>query len=149
MKEGVKGNGAFLDIPLSEIGESYARLRLIHPQADSSMVESIAKFGQLCPVVVALAETGRYELVDGFKRFRALKQLGFERVTAKALEVSVHALKAAMICLNWKRGSISDVEEAMVIHSLCRDDGLTQLEIATLLGRHKTQLCHLARPKWI
>lgn len=141
MKEGVEKNGTFLDIPLSEIGESYSSLRLIHPQADTSMVESIRKFGQLSPVVVGLGQEGRYELIDGFKRLRALKQLGFEHVTAKVLEVSIRALKAAMICLNWKKGSISDLEEAMVVHSLYHDDGLTQVEIATLLGRHKSWVC--------
>jgi len=141
MKEGVEKNGIFLDIPLSKIGESYSSLRLIHPQADTSMVESIYKFGQLSPVVVGLGQEDRYELIDGFKRLRALKQLGFEHVTAKLLEVSIRALKAAMICLNWKKGSISDLEEAMVIHSLYHDDDLTQVEIATLLGRHKSWVC--------
>jgi ParB/RepB/Spo0J family partition protein len=134
MKEGIEKNGTFLDIPLSEIGESYSSLRLIHPQVDASMLESIRKFGQLSPVVVGLGQEGRYELIDGFKRLRALKQLGFEHVTAKVLEVSIRALKAAMICLNWKKGSISDLEEAMVVHSLYHDDGLTQVEIATLLA---------------
>lgn len=55
----------FLEIPLSEIGQSYARLRLIHPQAEARMVVSLGKFGQMFPVVVTKRE--RYELIDGFK----------------------------------------------------------------------------------
>ena len=141
MKDGIEKNGTFWDIPLLKIDESYSSLRLIHPRADASMVESIRKFGQLSPVVVGPGQKGRYELIDGFKRFRALKQLEFEHVTAKLLEVNIRALKAAMICLNWKKGSISDLEEAMVIHSLYHDDGLTQVEIAALLGRHKSWVC--------
>jgi hypothetical protein len=46
-----------------------------------------------------------------------------------------------MLDLNWKRGSISDLEEGMVVHSLCREDGLSQVEIAVLLGRHKSWVC--------
>jgi ParB-like chromosome segregation protein Spo0J len=129
--------GTFLEIPLSEIGESYGRLRLIDPQADARMVDSLRHFGQVFPVVV----TERYELIDGFKRVRALRRLGVERVTAKVLEVNVHALKAAMLDLNWIRGSVSDLEEGLVVHSLCREDGLSQVEVAILLGRHKSWVC--------
>ena len=131
--------GSFLEIALSELGQSYGRLRLVHPQADAWMVDSLRQFGQIAPVVVALGE--RYELVDGFKRLRALKHLGYERVTARVLDLSVHGLKAAMIDLNRKKGSICDLEEALVVHSLCREDGLSQVEAAVLLGRHKSWVC--------
>jgi ParB/RepB/Spo0J family partition protein len=126
-------------IPLEEIGESYARLRLIHPQADARMIDSLRKFGQIFPVVVTKGE--RYELIDGFKRVRALKELGHTRVTARVLELSAHGQKAAMMDLNWKRGAISELEEGMVIRSLCREDGLSQVEIAVLVGRHKSWVC--------
>jgi ParB/RepB/Spo0J family partition protein len=131
--------GTFLEIALSDLGQSYGRLRLVHPQADAVLVDSVRQFGQIFPVVVALG--GRYELIDGFKRVRALKHLGYEHVTARVLDLSVHALKAAMIDLNRKRGSISDLEESMVVHSLCREDGLSQVEVAVLLGRHKSWVC--------
>ena len=131
--------GSFLEIPLSELGQSYGRLRLVHPQADAWMVDSLRQFGQIFPVVVALGE--RYELIDGFKRLRALKHLGYERVTARVLDLSDHGLKAAMIDLNRKKGSICDLEEGLVVHSLCREDGLSQVEAAVLLGRHKSWVC--------
>jgi ParB-like chromosome segregation protein Spo0J len=141
MAKGGEEKGTFLDISLSEIGESHGRLRLIHPKAEASMVESLGKFGQLSPVVVAMGEMGRYELIDGFKRVRALKRLGVERVRARWLEVNVRVQKAAMIYLNWKKGAISDLEEGMVVHSLCREDGLSQVEVSVLLGRHKSWVC--------
>jgi ParB/RepB/Spo0J family partition protein len=131
--------GHFLEIPLSELGQSYGRLRIVHPRADACMLDSLRQFGQISPVVVTSGE--RYELVDGFKRLRALKQLGYERVTARVLDLSVHGLKAAMIDLNRKKGSICDLEEALVVHSLCREDKLSQVEAAVLLGRHKSWVC--------
>jgi len=132
--------GPFVEIALSQIGQSYGRLRLVHPQADTGMVDSLRQFGQIFPVVVvALGE--RYELVDGFKRLRALKQLGCERVRARVVDLGVHALKAAMIALNRRKGAICDLEEGMVVHSLCREDGLSQVEVARLLGRHKSWVC--------
>ena len=133
----LEGKGSVVEIALSEIGESYGRLRFIHPQADARMVDSLRHFGQVFPVVV----TEHYELIDGFKRVRALRHLGVERVTARVLDVPAHALKAAMLDLNWHRGTISDLEEGMVVHSLCREDGLSQVEVATLVGRHKSWVC--------
>jgi hypothetical protein len=62
-------------------------------------------------------------------------------VKARVVELSVHALKAAMIALNRRKGAISDLEEGMVVHSLCREDGLSQVEVALLLGRHKSWVC--------
>ena len=132
-----EGKGSVLEIPLSEIGESYGRLRLIHPQADAGIVDSLRHFGQVFPVVV----TERYELIDGFKRVRALRHLGVERVRAMVLDLGVHALKAAILDLNRRRGAISDLEEALVVHSLCREDGLSQVEVAVLVGRHKSWVC--------
>jgi ParB-like chromosome segregation protein Spo0J len=126
-----------LEIALSEIGESFGRLRLIHPEADRRMVESLRQFGQLFPVVVSEG----YELIDGFKRVRALKCLGLERVRVRVMDLNLHALKAAMLHLNGKMGSISDLEEGMVVHSLCREDGLSQVKVAALLGRHKSWVC--------
>lgn len=132
--------GPFVEIALSEIGQSYGRLRLVHPQADAGMVDSLRQFGQIFPiVVVALGE--RYELVDGFKRLRAMKQLGYECVRASVVNLGVHALKAAMIALNRRKGAICDLEEGMVVHSLCREDGLSQVDVALLLGRHKSWVC--------
>ena len=132
--------GPFVEIALSQIGQSYGRLRLVHPQADAGMVDSLRQFGQIFPVVVvALGE--RYELVDGFKRLRAMKQLGHECVRARVVDLGVHALKAAMIALNRRKGALCDLEEGMVVHSLCREDGLSQVEVALLLGRHKSWVC--------
>ena len=119
------------------IGEFYGRFRLVHPQAEQRMVESMRRYGQLMPVIVSIKDE-RCELIDGFKRLRAARQLGFCGITAKNIEASPRVAKACIIQLNRKGGFITDLEEAMVCESLYREDRLTQLEIATLLGRHKS-----------
>jgi len=134
---GGKDDGV-LELAISEVGESYGHLRLIHPPSDRAMVDSVRRYGQLSPVVVALSTEGGYELIDGFKRFRACRKLGMEKLRATLLGGASRVVKAAMIQLNWKARSMGKLEEAMVMHSLVHDDGLTQLEIATLLGRHKS-----------
>jgi ParB/RepB/Spo0J family partition protein len=102
----------------------------------------MARYGQLTPVVVGhAAQASRYELVDGFKRFRACRKLGFPMLKARILEGSGRSLKVAIVHLNRSAGSINLLEEAMVVHSLYREDGLSQEEISVLFERHKSWVC--------
>ena len=43
---------------LSEIGEKFSTLRIVSPQADAAMEESIRTYGQLSPVVYVRSEVG-------------------------------------------------------------------------------------------
>jgi len=128
---------SFEELAISEIGQRYGAFRIVTPWADSAMVKSIQKYGQISPVVCVKGKGG-YELIDGFKRLRACRRLSKETVRAKVIEVSGRVCKAAIIQLNQLGRSINEIEEALVLQSLHREDGLTQLEIAALLGRDKS-----------
>src|SRR4030067_955361 len=91
----------------------------------------------MTPVVCVKREDG-YELIDGFKRLRACRRLDKTTLRVKTIEVSARVCKAVMIQLNQSGRSINEMEEAMVLQSLHREDGLTQTEIAVLLGRDKS-----------
>ena len=129
-------DGPIEDIEISKMGERYAAFRIVSPRADAAMAKSMKKYGQLSPVVCARIGDG-CEIVDGFKRLRACRSLGKETLKARILDATERVLKAAIIQLNRGR-SISELEEAMVLSSLYREDGLSQTEIAVLLGRHKS-----------
>lgn len=131
-------NPSYLDISIDLIGESFGRFRLLSPRHEAAMERSVGRFGLLTPVVVSAAKNDRYEMVDGFKRLRACRKLGNQSLKARVLEGHGRVLKAAMVQLNRKSGHLGDVEEAMIVASLYRDDGLTQVEIAPLLGRDKS-----------
>jgi ParB-like chromosome segregation protein Spo0J len=127
-------------IPIGEIGQRYGELRVVDPGAERAMYRSMQFYGQMTPVVVCKTER-RPEMIDGFKRLRAGIKLNFTQLSARIFPGRIHGAKAAMIHLNMKAGTISDLEKAMVIRSLCRDDGLSQVEIGALLGRHKSWVC--------
>jgi ParB/RepB/Spo0J family partition protein len=130
-----------IQMPLSQISERLGHLRIIYPKGEKAMLRSMEKYGQITPVVVSQMDTNRHELLDGFKRLRAAKALSFPSLTVRVLNLGIRAGKAAMMQLNWIGKSISSMEEALVVHSLHHEDGLTQVEIATLLGRHKSWVC--------
>lgn len=125
------------ELSVSTIAEKFAALRIIKPRQVLAMERSLMKYGQLSPVVCMRAGAG-YEMIDGFKRLHACRRLARPTLTARVLTTTERASKAAIIQFNRTGGSISDLEEAMVLQSLYREDKLTQPEIAALMGRHKS-----------
>src|SRR6185436_4021573 len=49
--------------------------------------------------------------------------------------------KAAIYGLNRAGGRTRELEEAWIIQALVREDGMSQVEVAELLGRHKSWVC--------
>ena len=126
---------------LAALGERLVALRLTAASALAEMRRSLECHGQLTPVVV-YEEGGRLETVDGFKRLRAAQALGWSslRVTALAPETSAADAKLAIGTLHARSG-LCEIEEAWLVRSLYRDDGLGQGEIARRMGRHKSWVC--------
>jgi hypothetical protein len=113
-----------LDLKWEEIGEHYGRYRLHVPEAERAMARSLERYGQLSPVVVCRRQD-RYELIDGFKRLGAVRGLAqIPRLSARLMEADERQAKAAIYGLN-RAG----------------EDGLSQVEVAELLGRHKSWVC--------
>ncbi len=130
-----------LELRLAEIGEHYGRYRLHLPEAERAMARSLERYGQLSPVVVCQRQD-RYQLIDGFKRLGAARSLReMERLSARLLEADERTAKAAIYGLNRAGGRTRELEEAWIIQALVREDGLSQVEVAELLGRHKTWVC--------
>src|SRR5277367_5135320 len=130
-----------LQLKLEEIGEHYGRYRLHVPEAERAMARSLERYGQLSPVVVCRRQD-RYELIDGFKRLGAVRGLAqIPRLSARLMEADERQAKAAIYGLNRAGGRTRELEEAWIIQALVREDGLSQVEVAELLGRHKSWVC--------
>ena len=129
------------ELRLEEIGESYGRYRLHIPELERGMMRSLESYGQLAPIVVVRQE-GPGELIDGFKRLGAARKLPtMDRLLARQIEADEHSAKAAIYGLNRAGGRTREMEEAWIVHALVREDGLMQVEVAELLGRHKSWVC--------
>jgi ParB-like chromosome segregation protein Spo0J len=129
------------ELECREIGEHYGRYRLHLPEAERAMARSLERYGQLSPVVVCRRQQ-RYELIDGFKRLGAARKLAhMPHLTARLLEADERTAKAAIYGLNHAGGRTRELEEAWIIQALVREDGMSQVEVAELLGRHKSWVC--------
>ena len=123
---------------LNLFDERLQRYRLVQASFERSLARSLERYGQISPVVVCLQED-QYVLVDGFKRLRAARTLkGMEQLQARRLDVDEQGAKAAVYNLNRAGQRPVELEEAWIVHALVREDGLSQVEAAQLLGRHKS-----------
>ena len=127
-------------LSLAQLGERYRRYRLPDPDAETAMTGSVRRYGQLTPLVVCLREE-TYEILDGFKRLAAARALGLKTVGTRVLEADERRAKATLFALNQTGRRTQEWEEAWIVHSLVREDGMTQVEVAELLGHHKTWVC--------
>ena len=127
-------------LDVARLGDRYRRYRFTDPEAESAMAGSLRRYGQLSPLVVCLREE-THEVLDGFKRLAAARILGLKTLGVRLLEADERAAKAAIYGLNDTGRRPHEWEEAWIVHALVREDGMTQVEVAELLGRHKSWVC--------
>jgi hypothetical protein len=134
-------DGLTRPVTLGELGQRYRQYRLADPDAEEAMAGSLRRWGQLSPVVACVRQ-GQFELIDGFKRYAAAGQVReLTSLSVRVLEVDEPTAKAAILSLNREQRPVRELEEAWVVQGLVRDDGMTQVEAAHLLGRHKSWIC--------
>jgi hypothetical protein len=126
-------------LAVAQLGERYRRYRLPDTTAEAAMTGSVSRYGQLTPLVVCLREE-THEVLDGFKRLAA-RALGHKTVATRLIEADERLAKATLFGLNQTGRHTQEWEEAWIVHALVRDDGMTQVEVAELLCRHKTWVC--------
>lgn len=120
---------------LVTLDTTLSRVRCPHPAAIERMKRSLQQHGQLMPLVTVKRE-GKLVLVDGFKRRAAARALGWQELVCRVAQLDETAQWVVMLQLNLAARSITVLEEALVLCELV-SRGLTQVDIGTLLARHK------------
>src|ERR1700733_5394209 len=123
-------------IEIATLGERLSALRLCDADALTAMRRSLEQHGQLSALTL-FVEPGGVEIVDGFKRVRAARALGWSTLLAHVDEVGAIDAKLRIRELHDGHG-LTELEEAWLGGSLYREDGVPQPEIARRLHRHKT-----------
>ncbi|TMQ10798.1 MAG: ParB/RepB/Spo0J family partition protein, partial [Deltaproteobacteria bacterium] len=127
------------EVAIAELDQRYASLRLVAPDEVERVRMSIERMGILSPVLVATAvEAMRIVVVDGFKRLRIATDRGDTVMWVRRAALDAAGAKVAMIAANAGHSGLSDLEEAWIVRSLCREHGLTQVEVGKALRRDKS-----------
>lgn len=124
-------------LTLDLFDERFGCYRLGSAEAEPTMISSLREFGQLSPVVCCQRQEVAC-LIDGYQRLRAARQIEMTSLSVLLLEVDDRQAKAAMYRLNELGRRTHVLEEAWIIFALVREDGLSQSEVAELVGRHKS-----------
>ena len=125
------------ELPLESLDLTYAKLRVLRPGLERRLLSSLGEAGQKSPVVVvAASEAGRYVVIDGHKRVRALTRLKADVVKAAVWEMS--AVEALVAAYQMASGcGWNAVEEGWLVWELVRGARLSMMEAGRRLDRSK------------
>lgn len=124
---------AFEMVPLSKFDLSLSEMRVMSMERVIGIEKSMRLHGQLQPVVARLHE-GRYQIIDGFKRYYASEDLMLDALQCRVLEVDLTQAKVLLLTYNRSHQSMEAWEEALVLEDLMLRHDIDQAGLAKLTG---------------
>ena len=110
----------------------------------TDLKNSIKEKGIIQPIIVRPVEGG-YELIAGERRFRAVKELGYEDIPAIVKEASdADSLELSLI-ENIQREELNPIEEACAYLELIEKFKFSQDEISKAVGKDKSTVSNTLR----
>ncbi|HVC01217.1 MAG TPA: ParB/RepB/Spo0J family partition protein [Steroidobacteraceae bacterium] len=150
--------------PVAPPGERLTRLPLdllqrgkYQPRGDmrsdtlGELADSIKAQGVVQPIVVRplpqthAAETQRYEIIAGERRWRAAQLAGLEDIPAIVRDVPDEAAVAMSLIENIQREDLNPLEEARALSRLIEEFALTHQQVAEAVGRSRAAVSNLLR----
>jgi len=121
-------------IEIVHLNLRYSHVRVQDPRAVIRMADSMQRYGQIMPILVVTAEAPHYTLIDGYLRVAAAKRCGKDTLVSHIWHGSEKdALCHVLVKDNERKWDI--FEQAGLIQELHRRHGLSQRNIAHLLGK--------------
>ena len=109
------------------------------------LASSIKSHGLLQPVVIRIRPDGAYELIAGERRLRASALAGLEEIPAIVENVSDKDASTFALVENLQREDLNPLEEASGYHRLQEEFGLTQDDLAKLVGKSRSTVANSIR----
>ncbi|MCM1507336.1 MAG: ParB/RepB/Spo0J family partition protein [Ruminococcus flavefaciens] len=113
--------------------------------AIASLAESIREHGMLQPILVRPLSAGGYQIVAGERRWRAARMLGLDEVPVNIRELSDTQTMQIAVIENLQRENLSPVEEANGYCDLIEKYGMTQEQVAKMVGRSRSAVANAVR----
>lgn len=132
-------------IPVSAVDPSPFQPRM---EPDPGLIEelaaSIRKHGILQPIIVRPV-AGRFQLIAGQRRWLAAQKAGMERIPASVVEADDRQAATLALVENLQREDLNPLDLAEGIQRLSRTFHLNQQEVATLLGKSRSEVANTLR----
>ncbi|WP_066903202.1 ParB/RepB/Spo0J family partition protein [Millisia brevis] len=111
----------------------------------AELVHSVREFGLMQPIVVRDTGNGRYQLVMGERRWRAVQQAELATISAIVRETADDNLLRDALLENIHRVQLNPLEEAAAYQQLLEEFGVTHDELATRIGRSRPVVTNMIR----
>ncbi|EKP94772.1 ParB/RepB/Spo0J family partition protein [Thermaerobacter subterraneus] len=111
----------------------------------AELAESIRRVGLLQPLLVRPVPGGGYELVAGERRWRAARLAGLDEVPALVRPMGDQDAAVLALVENLQREDLGFFEEAAAYQDLLQRFGLTQEQLAAMLGRQQSTVANKLR----
>jgi ParB family chromosome partitioning protein len=144
-REQAEAAGSLRELPIGSVLPNPYQPRT-HVDEDSlaELAASIEASGLLQPVIVR-ARKGKFELIAGERRWRAIQRLGWAKIPAVVKEVDDKTLLTLALVENLQRDDLTSIDEAAGYQRLGEEFKLPQTEIARLVGRNRSTVANLLR----
>ena len=109
---------AIVEIPLESIELHKDNRQLANDESIDDLAASIDAMGQLEPATVRQTDSGRYELLSGERRFRALQKLGRTFIRATIVSAESNQALVRLAAANSQRKDLDPIERAELIAKL-------------------------------
>lgn len=144
-REQAERSGELQELPVSSIRPNpYQPRHEIDEPSLNELASSIQSSGLLQPVVVR-SNHGSYQLIAGERRWRAVQRLGWQKIPAVVKEVDDRTLLTLALIENLQRDQLSAIEEAVSYQRLIEEFGVSQVEVARLVGRDRSTVANALR----
>ena len=144
-REQAEASGSLREIPIgSVLPNPYQPRTHVDEDTLAELAASIEASGLLQPVIVR-PRNGKFELVAGERRWRAIQRLGWAKIPAVVKEVDDQTLLTLALIENLQRDDLTCIDEATGYQRLGEEFKLPQAEIARLVGRNRSTVANLLR----
>lgn len=144
-RDQAQASGALRELPVSNVVPNPLQPRTHIDEGELvELIASIESSGLLQPVIVR-PRNGKYELIAGERRWRAVQRLGWPKIPAVVREVDDQMLLTLALIENLQRDDLSPIDEAAGYQRLGEEFELAQAEIARLVGRDRSTIANLLR----
>jgi ParB family chromosome partitioning protein len=123
-------------LPIEEVEPDPRNRQVLEDEDFQSLVDSVRVLGLLQPVHVRVKEDGRYQLIDGERRWRAARRAGLVQIPCDVWPGDVDPTEAALagFALNEQRKAPGCVHVARRLRDMKNELGFTHEELAAHAG---------------
>ncbi|MCA1033016.1 MULTISPECIES: nucleoid occlusion protein [Bacillus] len=133
-------------VPIGQIVPNRFQPRTVF---DDEKIEELSRtihtHGIIQPIVVREFDDGKFEIIAGERRWRAMNKLGWDEVPAIVKNLSDTETASVALIENLQREELSPIEEAVAYGKLLELHNLTQEALAQRLGKGQSTVANKLR----